>query len=298
MFMNEDLSSKFNAEAAESAFYTSLENRFDRATAAQVLEVFSKMLLPPPQKEGEFLPGLDGDLVFLNEYGLVIRIEESDSRNIFKESDRVNDSAWIVRPLVSVNAGKALVEFCPGCHQEKNEATKDSLRRQLREQDIAFWDCKISNIGRIPIKTVSFPEGVPVVIDRLAVKVLTNSIASVSEALSEALHKEAMAAENALYAPLKEALNEVRPDPLKTPDPEKVKKFWALCRSYTQEGKLVAGWNEPQGEDIANENCTYGTNEKISKAAEAAGLYAARLKQEGFMSSGSSANLQSPRPPV
>jgi len=273
-----DLVSKFNDQAVdvlpETDFCAGLMKHFGRETALKVVEAFQKMDLPLPQDEGEFLKGAMGALVFLNEYGVMIRMEIADLSQ-YSRADRINDNAWILKPIATIDAGKVVIEICPGCEQAQSAVNNAYLRGKLKQQDIDFWDCKISNIGHIPVKTVRFPEGVPVVIDRLAVNKLTNSIASVRSALKsleDEATREAEEVQEKLYAPLRQAFDSA------WPDTQKIKQFWDMCRRYVQEGKLVAGWNQPQGWEAFDEKTPLGSNIKTPLAAEAAKHYEMRMK--------------------
>ena len=272
--MNKNIGLTFNDQAAgrlpETDFFTYLAGEFNRDTALRVWEAFQKMNLPPPQKEAEFLKGLEGGLVFLNKYGLVIRIEIAEADKAAFGPDRIDDNAWILKPLASIDAGKAVIEICPGCHQATSKAQNEGLRDRLQKQNIDFWDYKFSNIGHIPIKTVHFPEGVPIVIDRLAARRLTESIEPIHAAL-QSMNNEVIAAQEKLYAPLRQAFDEA------WQDAKKMEQFWTLCQGHVQEGKLVAGWNERQADEASTEQCKWGSNRKTLKAAEAAKCYEIRL---------------------
>lgn len=295
-----NLTSEFNGvsitELPFTDFSRKLVSQFDSETALEVLKLFQKMGLPAPRGGDEFLSGLEGYLVFLNQHGVVIRIEPSDSKKGFYKADRINDNALIVKPLASIKAGNALIEICPGVAQETKKENNEYLRQQLEKQGIKFWDYKLSNIGRIPIHTVKFPDGMPVVVDRLAVKKLTASINFVRRALDlfrDYSQGEAAKAEEELYGPLRHAFKEA------WPDPGKMKQFWSLCERYTREGKLVAGWNQPQSEDARHEVCRYGDNRKTGEAAWAAKAYDVRLKSaEQYANSTAPAVPQSPRQPA
>jgi len=268
-----DLQPGFNqtAEALSNTdFVNYLQCKFgDKTTTSAVLDVFEKMEVPIPETGDEFMDGTEGALVFLNRYGLVIRIErESD----FKESsfmpDRINDSPWILKPLASINAGKVVIEICPGCFQEKGREKLADLFGKLYVQNIKFWDTKFSNIGRVPVNAKCFPEGILVVIDRLAVARLTDSMASVRLSLEELEEvREAGEAQEKLYGPLRQAFDTAWSDN-QEPDNQKMKQFWDICRKYKKEEKLVAGWNEPQSFD----------DEKVIEAKNVAAVYEDRLK--------------------
>ena len=279
------LVSEFNKTAGilpKTDFVGHLRSKFDVITTLNILDEFQKMGLPLPQGKEEFLSGLEGVLVFLNKYGLVIRLEVAnfrrmpklDSSKTYYNPDRIDDNAWILKPLASLKVGMAVIEICPGCHQETKIANNEYLRKKLEKQGLEFWDYKLSNVGRVPVKTVRFPEGIPVVIDRGALNRLTDSIKPVRELLVLA-DQEAAEAQESLYAPLRQAFDDAWPDTVK------MKQFWKLCRSYVREGKLVAGWNEPQPPEVVHEKCEFGDNTKTPRAAEAAKHYAVRLQSSG-----------------
>jgi hypothetical protein len=262
------ITSGFNRAAdnlPETFFCKSLMQYFGRETMFRVVDAFQKMGLPLPEKEEEFLKGSVGALVFLNDYGVVIRMELSGGK-------RVNDSGWIVQPLATIDAGELLIEICPGCVQAQSAKNNAYLSHKLERQGLKFWDCKISNIGHIPVSSVRFPEGIPVVIDRLGVNKLTESAAAIRAALNDLPSREAAEAQEKLYAPLRAAFAAA------WPEPGKMKDFWSLCQSYLREGKLVAGWNTPQGEEAAREETPFGSNIKTPLAAGAAKHYESRLK--------------------
>ena len=247
-FFNGALSSLFNKKATDQQlevelpktdFCAYLEEKFGHKTAVGVIESFQKMGLPPPQKKEEFLDGTEGGLVFLNKYGLVLRIEKTDTHADGYSVDRIDNSAWIVKPLATINAGAATIEIIPGTHLEKEEKTNKYMIDNLRKENISFFDSGIRNLGRLPIKTPSFPEGVPVVIDRLAVRKLSDSIKPVQQALTQEV-LEAVQAQETLYGPLKKAFENAGMEP------QKMQQFFKLCEQNVKEGKLVAGWNEYQ----------------------------------------------------
>jgi hypothetical protein len=264
-----DFNSEFGGQGEGTAFLAYLRETFDQATAQKVVESFQKLDLPLPQDEKEFLMGTEGGLVFLNRYGMVIRIENANSPQSLFKADRINDSPWILQPLATIDAGKAVIELCPGCHFGNDDADVSYLYEALLKQGTAFWDYGLPNVGRLPFKTPQFPEGVPVVIDRLAVRKLSDSVKPVQQALMNVNDdelREAAEAQERLYAPLRLAFDEGWADSGKMP------QFWSLCREGVQEGKLVAGWNEGAG--------FRGGSFKTDAAIEAAKHYENRLQSD------------------
>lgn len=252
MFLDEkvkkcaDLQPGFNqtAEALPKTDFVDylLEKFGDKATASAVLDAFEKMGIPAPESRDEFMDGAAGVLVFLNRYGLVIRIEH-------EYLGRINDSPWVLKPIASIDADEAIFEICPGCLPETDKEKNEFLIKQFKEQNIFFWDKGIRNIGRVPFKTSMFLHGIPVVFDRPSVIRLTDGVDSVRSLLGIPKSREFLEAEMAqekLYGPLRDAFDAAWPDKLKLLDPSKMKRFWNLCECYKKEGKLAAGWNNSQ----------------------------------------------------
>lgn len=238
-----DLTKKFSLATPlpGTEFFVWLYGRFGGDTAQEILKSFQKMGLPEPESTYEVLKATEGFLVFLNKYGIVIRIEYKDAKNSPSEEilDRVNNSEWILKPIASIDVGKAIIEICPGCHISKNVEYVHQLKETLAKQRIIFWDAGPRNIGLMPIKTTQFPEGVPVVIDRLAVAKLSNSAGLARKVLD----KEIVKMQRKLYGPLQRSFKDT------WPDPEKMKQFWSLCEQYVAEEKLIAGWNAAAADD-------------------------------------------------
>lgn len=249
-------------------FFAYLQRRFNSKTALKTIDVFKNLNLPLPEHGPEFLRGNEGGFVFLNEFAMIIRIEKAHT----VDAERINDSPWISQPIATIEAGEALIEICPGCLLAAKDENIDYLGKQLGKEGINFWDQGLRNIGLMPVKTPLFPQGIPVVIDRLACERLKKSTESIREALTareEAEVRDAMEAQKKLYGELKEAFKGAWSDGAIAPDAEKMEKFWDLCRKRAQEGNLVAGWNEYIAE--------YGI---AGEAARAAKEYALKIKPE------------------
>jgi len=271
----------------ETDFARYLQSKFDHETARSVLKAFQQVGLPAPEKYEEFFMGKEGVLVFLNQYGIAIRIETIEKEEKYWLL-RVNDSPWILQPVASIPAAKAIIEICPGCTVSKGHEPKSGeigeepefLKSRLGEEGIDFWDTQIVNTGYLPIATPLFHKGIPVVIDRLAVAKLKEGVSVVKNLLSKAQKiaeaKEVTEATKRFYGPLQQLFSEA------WTDAQKMQKFWSLCEKYVQDGKLIAGWNEKITDDLFIRKTEY--------AADTAKKYAARLQ--------SAVNLQAvPQPP-
>lgn len=259
------------APEAGKAFVSVLTSKFggDEATVNGVLDVMNKLGLPLPENHYEFLTGTEGALLFLTQYGVVLRIErhehsgDDDYFGLYEASDfsfdRVDSSPWVLKPIATLTAGKAVIEICPGCRPESDINASRDLKGKLRDEGIYFWDEGVRNIGRLPVKTPSFPKGVPVVVDRLAVRNLTGDIHPVAKALNDVMgitrreeekRREAAAAEEKLYGPLRKCFAAVETGE------KTMKDFWRLCEDYARQGKLVAGWDQNSAWSFASSKGT------------------------------------------
>lgn len=270
-------------------FFDYLKTKFGNDTAAEVIDVFQKMGLPVPEDACEFMPGTEGAIVFLNPYGLVLRVEFKNSKVSpspdYWAFDRIDDNPWILQPLASIKAGAAIIEVCPGCAFDASQQSLHFLTGELWKDKIDFWDKSLGNMGRIPVATPQFPKGIPVIIDRLAVKFLVDSVAPIKTALEKQAADGAMETIEKLYAPLQKSFRQ------SFPDKQKMRDFWKLCQSYVQDGKMVAGWNDDGANAIDDIDL-----KKTKSAKGIAQVYESRLETAAsVVSSFAPAVLRSPR---
>ena len=228
-------------------FEETLANTFDTDTVTAILGAVEKLQLPLPDDNVEFLRAYEGALFFSNDYGMVVRIEALDENIKLGRTDpmpiqRVNDNPWILQPIGSVTAGNAIIEICPGVHTTDNGRDLDNIEAALRRTGAKLYDAGCSNLGRLPIATPEFPDGIPVVIDRLAVKRLTGSTRNIARAI-ENMGVD-IAPQKTLYADLKKKFRHAWPKGADAPHPERMLEFWAAMRQARAAGILVAGWNE------------------------------------------------------
>lgn len=172
----EPLKEPFNAEAPDAGdhvFVRGLRKYFDQDTTDKVMHVLRALQVPIPQEEEQYMPSQAGILLFSNTHGVMIRIETPTS---FVPDDegfstgtavRANDSAWVLQPLATVKAGKALVEVVPGIHAETDDVESRKLYWKLWADGYTYWDERLDNVGRLPA-VKGQEEGTPVVLDRLA----------------------------------------------------------------------------------------------------------------------------------
>jgi hypothetical protein len=148
-------------------FLPTTEDRYGGNVRGEVEKVLAAMDLPDPEP-GEYLPGAEANMLFLNRYGIILRLGQA--RNA-PEHD------LILRPLRSVemegrpawNGRKCPVSITllPGVEGVSRSTDKsDTLRDRLAVDGIDFWDSKLPNCGYIRCKLPGFENGILVVVDR------------------------------------------------------------------------------------------------------------------------------------
>jgi hypothetical protein len=222
-------------------FDSRLVKFFDAETHQSIISVLCGLQLPLPDTTDTFMSARDGALLFLDRYGIVIRIEKKPytEDGIISRRQRMNNSAWILQPLASFDVGKAILEICPGCSPAADLQQCFAVRDGLAKENIKYWDVQLVNTGLLPFKTSGFPDGIPVVIDRLSVGRLDSAVDIGRTFLSKINPQEL------LYAPLKNALRDAWPQGQAKTDPEKIQGFWKLCEENLAKGVLTAGWKQP-----------------------------------------------------
>lgn len=319
-------------------FVSNLERYFGFHQSQEIVRALEKLMIRLPQRNEEYIEGTDGIIIFSNEHAAVIRIELQDrlsARNVLLSSGkckilpdslrhimskhmprksseisrqiRIDDSPWVLRPLASVAGRDYKIEILPGVHFENKLSMNRHAYRGLLAEGNHYWDARVDNIGRLPFPTPEFPDGVPVVVDRMAVERLSGRIDPVKTALFEmkcrlqqygyslsevfsrattlkqkltdyisatvypkkdSLHMESDP-QDVLYGSLKKSFSAAWPQDQDSPDPEKMKFFWEALRAAKQEGRLIAGWNDavPTGSELLM------PKSKTAKAAKSAAAY-------------------------
>lgn len=247
---------------SDTNFVKYLKQRFSEESAQKVLEVFDLIGLPAPEEGTQYLKGNEGCIILVNKYSVVIRVEaKTPEKNYYS---RENDSGCILQPLVSIEAGEAIMEICPGCHVEKNEATIEELKVLLKDEGLVFSDDQLENIGRLNTDNPEFPDGIPLIIDRLAVSKMTGNVKIVKNEIIEKAKKE----QERFSEPFREALK----DGLE--DGAKMIQFRELLERYAAEGKFTAGWN-----DNSEHFDKIGFSSKTSRAKETSESYSGLFKK-------------------
>lgn len=256
------IASIFARKKTDTDFFRDVKWKFGEETAHRVLQAFDQINLPIPIGNNQYLNSNEGCLVFLNKYASVVRVEAKvPEKNYYA---RVNDNGCILQPLASIDAGEAVIEICPGCHVEKNEASIEYLTALLKDEGLLFSDPQLENIGRLHTDNPQFPGGILLIIDRLAVSRMTENVIIVKNRLVEEAKKE----QRRLSRPHRKAFKEG------LTDNSKMDKFWELVEHYATEGKFIAGWN-----DNSEFFDKIGFFSKTSRAQEVAKTYSRLLEK-------------------
>jgi len=217
---------------SESDFLQDLKRKFGEDSAPLVLEAFDKINLPVPTKSNQYLKSNEGSLVFVNKYGVVVRVEpQNPAKNYYV---RVNDSGCILQPIGSIDAGTAVIEICPGCNVEKDEDSIEFMKALLECEGLIFSDPQLENLGRLYTDSTRYPDGILVILDRLAVSTKKENINIVKNKVSEEAKKE----QKRFTAPFRDAFKEG------LADKSKMRRFWELLENYASQGKIKRGWND------------------------------------------------------
>ncbi len=227
------------------AFYKKLEQRFDPDTAQKVCDFFEQMDLPIPVRREEFMQGTDGELVFAEDYGCVIRVEHQE--NNMKRG--TVDHPLMIQPLGSVEINNAVVEIVPGTDTTTREKQSRYVGKSFQKQGYHFWDDKPSNVGILPQYSVSFPFGVPVSIDRGSVNQVFGAAAKFKGIVkfnSDRHTRAAAKAQKQLYGAIQASFDAAVTQNPQTKDiivnKVAVKEFWDMCKQGVADKKLIAGW--------------------------------------------------------
>lgn len=282
MLNYEGISGAFSQAAAHpaAAAETHLRHAFSDVfrddldnTVSRVKDVLQAMGLPLPA-DGAIVSGAVGTLIPLDQYGLILRIEQSDSK--LAVGQRVDAHPMVLQPLGQRQlTDGAVLEICAGCRMTDKEEYSRLLAERLPQTGVDFWDDGVTNIGLLPFTTPEYPEGVPVVIDRLAVDKLGAGVAPVKDALLAFGLQEDM---QVRYQPLKDAFSAAWPQDADVPDTTAFARFFKVAEEFKSRGELVAGW---AAQDNKNSGDSF-EDAKSRKVADAGETYAQQITAKGL----------------
>lgn len=231
----------FNPRAVEFIhLYDCLKQnaRADNETISNVIGIFNQLQLPIPSWQDEYISATKGLITMTNRYGVVIRIEDA-------AADRVMNP-WVIQPLASFEAGAVIVEIVPATRNLDDDRIGQKVAVELKKSGVEFFDKGgSSNMGMLPIRSEAYPKGIPVVIDRLAVRHARRENYALKDIFNDMGTRRDP---QEIYAPLRAAIKDAWPDQAGEADAAKMAAFWRLCEDFVRDGKLIAGWNQDRAD--------------------------------------------------
>jgi hypothetical protein len=244
-------------------FISNTEKRFGRGAAQGLVTLMRGMNLPEAY-HGQFLEGTEANLLFLNKYGLVIRA----GQNAFNLQHDL-----ILKPLGAFNSfedrSHAVIEIIPGVDGVIDSISDHNLLGECLWTDgIDFWDAQMANAGYIRYGEIpGLPNGIPVVVDRGAVKdkIFSDEWRKRHNPSGAGLranfnHEALNGVQERLFQPYKSLLALAWPQQTSV-NPEIMTAFLQSCEKAKKEGILSSNWGGT------------GRDEKSSKVVSAAESY-------------------------
>jgi|GEM_PF-1613100 len=191
-----------------------------------VEEFFEALGLPEPEK-GEYRTARsNGYILFLDDFGIIIRISDD------KKTPRYVHNL-ILQPLASRTIDGFRIDIMPGLKTPVTSKEVYALEDELSEDNLQFWDSHPYNCGYMPSGTV-------VCFDEDAVKALPGFTAQVI--------KE----QNKVFAPLKKAFTRAWPAG-ENVDSYEMARFWQMCRTMKDKNILTSGWQDEEAHKVVTE---------------------------------------------
>ncbi len=252
----------------------------DGRSANGVVRLLDDLQLPQPGP-GEFICSHAGGIFFHPTAGVVIRIEQTEEKLKLAKHPLVSE------PLGALAVGDWRIELCEGLRTNKiTDRDVDWLFQTLKQDHILWSDAystsggvhlgsRVDNVGRLPLTTPEFPNGLPVVMDRERVYSFESSpYLSLWKAAYFGLRRKASEAFNGparlprledygvpaeqavAYRAVRQELRNLMDHVLGADGgvvQSVVTEFWAVCHAHTQAagdverpapGALCRGWDE------------------------------------------------------
>jgi hypothetical protein len=191
----------------------------------KVATFFDAMNMPIPEAEEYEFSADDGFLLFLDEPACVMR-----GSNITICPSIQND--YILQPLLSRKITNDFrIDIFPGVVSPIKDGDVWELKKQLRKYSIEYFDEGPFNAGYIPVSSVKFPDGIPVVIDAGSVRKINETTSLFQRLLMETANKNAdeCLVQSSAYSDLRHAFQNAWPQKQSAPDQHLLRKAWDLC---------------------------------------------------------------------
>jgi hypothetical protein len=210
-------------------------------TADGCADYFTALGLPVPASRETFHTSDDGYIVFLDRFGMTLRLIRDREHPLF-------DNPRILQPIASRRIGDLRADLYPGIYSDVSTFSSMRLRSRLLLNGIDYWDALPRNGGYLPRTDGTGPDRHAVVLDAGACRKLNVGARAVMSLLRLAGRPFAAAPkpnpQDTLYKGLRDSFNAAWPLESDRPDPGKMQSFWDLCREEKTRGRLVTTWNK------------------------------------------------------
>jgi hypothetical protein len=210
-------------------------------TADKCADYFTALSLPIPASRETFHTSDDGYIVFLNRFGMTLRLIRDRDYPLF-------DDPRILQPIASRRIGDLRADLYPGIYSGVSTLSSMKLRSRLLLKGIDYWDALPRNGGYLPRADGTGPDRHAVVLDAGACRKLNVGARAVMSLLRLAGKSFASAPkqnpQDTLYKNLRDSFNAAWPAESDRPNPGKMQSFWDLCLEEKALGRLVTTWNE------------------------------------------------------
>jgi hypothetical protein len=232
---------EFDVDTSRADLLGAVRESDDGTSAPAVKHFFEGMDLPVPQKDEFYSATASRYLVFLNEYGIVLRFTPSKAVISF-------DNPHFIMPLFSHKVGNYQVDIDPGYHCPVTEEQKKKIYKMLgKRYGIIVEDGKAHNLCIVPQTDPPFP--VMIDLDPYYVSQGKRPLFSLFNAMAGFIDIKSEETANPQienYALLRDIMAQACPANGNEPDPKGIWDFKQTCKAFKEAGKLVTPWEDPQ----------------------------------------------------
>lgn len=236
-----------------------------------IINLFMDKAGLPLPKNGQYMNGVGCKIIFLTEYGLVIKVMDEKNTEAYLSA---RDSDLVLQPLKHVMLGESSFMILPAIELVKSSGNIDILhwdfiREEIKNSGFKTLDMQSENIGLLPVSWEIDGQmtKLPVILDHGCIRRKTDP--SEKGFLKSGFNEAAAYTriQEKLFGHIKEKLLKAWPEG-ELPDPDKMADFFDYCAKIVArpEGDpkrvLVPGWNE------TDENFTSNKSKKASVIAQ------------------------------
>jgi len=249
-----------------------LLDRVGTESAEEIKKFFDGMGLPVPD-DGEYYCGTGSRyLVFLSDYGVVIRMTPNSSLMEF-------DNPHFLKSLFTRKAGNHQIDIDPGIECPASDQETNEIYKMLWTKfSIMVGDGRPHNLGFLPDSKLRYPVMIDldpewtkrlVRLDEAAVSRLTKAVQTAKRLFlrTEDINmQEDINPQDEFFAPLKEIIDESWPANQNAPVLDGSQRILQACKDFKSAGKLVSPWKTDSYLG------TTGTANKYQQRLESMGL--------------------------